>query len=79
METPCLKVELGPLGGTLQNGTYFVTIAYSIKGQRVTDYFSPSNTQPIWSRDDVQGSLSISVEADSVNFDEFILSCSTKC
>ena len=73
METPCLKLELGPLGGTLQNGTYFVTIAYSIKGQRVTDYFSPSNTQPIWSRDDVQGALSISVEADSVNFDEFIL------
>lgn len=73
METPCLKVTLGNQGGTLRNGTYFATIAYSIKGQRVTDYFSASNTQPIWFPNDLQGSLIIDVEADSVNFDEFIL------
>lgn len=73
MSTPCLKVSLGNQGGTLRNGTYFATIAYSIKGQRVTDYFSPSNTQPIWFPNDLQGSLIIDVEADSVNFDEFQL------
>ena len=73
METPCLKVTLGNQGGTLRNGTYFATIAYSIKGQRVTDYFSPSNSQPIWFPNDLQGSLIIDVEADSKNFDEFIL------
>jgi hypothetical protein len=73
METPCLKVTLGNQGGTLRNGTYFATIAYSIKGQRVTDYFSQSNNQPIWFPNDLQGSLIIDVEADSVNFDEFIL------
>ena len=73
METPCLNVTLGNQGGTLRNGTYFATIAYSIKGQRVTDYFSPSNTQPIWFPNDLQGALIIDVEADSVNFDEFIL------
>jgi hypothetical protein len=73
MSTPCLKVTLGNQGGTLRNGTYFATIAYSIKGQRVTDYFSPSNSQPIWFPNDLQGSLIIDVEADSVNFDEFVL------
>ena len=73
METPCLKVTLGNQGGTLRNGTYFATIAYSIKGQRVTDYFSPSNTQPIWFPNDLQGSLIIDVEADQANFDEFQL------
>lgn len=73
METPCLTLELGPLGGTLLNGTYFVVIAYSIKGQRVTDYFSPSNTQPIYSPKDSQGSLTINISADSKNFEEFIL------
>jgi hypothetical protein len=73
VETPCLNLQLGPLGGTLANGTYFATIAYAIKGQRVTDYFSPSNTQPIWSPLDLQGALSLEVNADTVNFDEFIL------
>ena len=73
METPCLKLELGVSGGTLLNGTYFATIAYSIKGQRVTDYFSPSNTQPIWYPSDSQGSLTLTVSADHENFDEFIL------
>ena len=73
MTTPCLKLTLGNQGGTLRNGTYFATIAYSIKGQQVTDYFSPSNTQPIWFPNDLQGSLTLEVEADYTNFDEFIL------
>jgi hypothetical protein len=73
MTTPCIKLELGPIGGTLLNGTYFVAIAYSIKGQRVTDYFSPSNIQQIWHPSDSRGSLTIELTADSVNFEEFIL------
>jgi hypothetical protein len=73
METPCLRLELGVSGGTLLNGTYFAVIAYSIKGQRVSDYFSPSNTQPIWYPSDSQGSLTLNVSADYDNFDEFIL------
>ena len=73
VDTPCLKMSLGNQGGTLRNGTYFATIAYTIKGQRVTDYFSPSNTQPIWHPNDLQGSLIIDIEADKVHFDEFVL------
>ena len=73
METPCLTLKLGNQGGTLRNGTYFATIAYAIKGQKVTDYFSQSNNQQIWTPQDFQGSLILNVEADSVNFDEFIL------
>jgi hypothetical protein len=73
METPCLNLTLGQSGGTLRNGTYFATIAYSIKGQKVTDYFSQSNNQFVWHPDDFQGSLILEVNADSKNFDEFIL------
>ena len=73
MTTPCLNITLGSSGGTLRNGTYYACIAYSIKGQKVTDYFSASNTQPVWSPDDLQGAIRISVTADSENFDEFIL------
>jgi hypothetical protein len=73
MTTPCITITPGSSGGTLRNGTYYACIAYSIKGQKVSDYFSASNTQPIWSPDDLQGSLRISISADSENFDEFIL------
>ena len=73
MTTPCLKLTPGSSLGTLRNGTYYATIAYSIKGQKVTDYFSPSNTQPLWSVNDSESSLTLTVEADKINFDEFIL------
>ena len=73
METPCLNVTLGTSGGTLRNGSYFAVIAYTIKGQKVTDYFSQSNIQQIWTPNNNEGSLSIDVSADSINFDEFVL------
>lgn len=73
MTTPCVKLTLGNQGGTLRNGSYFAIIAYTIKGQKVTDYFSPSNVQFIWNPNDLQGSLDLTIEADQVNFDEFML------
>lgn len=73
VKTPCIKVTPGIGSGILPNGSYFATIAYSIKGQKVTDYFSNSNVQPIWHLDDLQGSLDIEIETDQENFDEFIL------
>jgi hypothetical protein len=71
--TPCLNLTLGQSGGTLSNGTYFATIAYTIKGQKVTDYFSQSNNQFIFSVNDLDGSLILEINADTVNFDEFVL------
>jgi hypothetical protein len=73
METPCLNLILGQSGGTLANGTYFAVIAYTIKGQRVTDWFSQSNFQFIYTENDLEGSLTLEVNADSENFDEFVL------
>ena len=73
MITPCLKVNSALGAGTLRNGSYQACIAYSIKGQKVTDYFSLSNTQPIYHPQDLSGSIDIEISADSVHFDEFIL------
>lgn len=81
MTTPCLRLKLGQTGGTLANGTYFVVIAYLINGQKVTDYFSQSNYQFIYSPDDLEGSLDLEIEADNINFDEFelvIVSCTNQ-
>ena len=73
MKTPTIKVEPAVGGGVLRNGSYMAVIAYSIKGQKVTDYFSPSNLQPLWRETDVQGSIDILITADSEHFDEFEL------
>ncbi len=73
MTTPCLNLTRGQQGGTLANGTYFALIAYTIKGQKVTDYFAQSNYQFIYSPQDLQGSLTLNISADNVNFDEFQL------
>jgi len=73
MTTPCLNLTKGQQGGTLANGTYFALIAYTIKGQKVTDYFAQSNYQFIYAPQDLQGSLTLNISADNVNFDEFQL------
>jgi len=73
MKTPCLQVTSGKAGGTLRNGSYFAVVAYSIYGEKVTDWFSPSNVQPIWFENNLQGALEITVDADTESFDEFIL------
>ena len=73
MKTPCLNLSIGQQGGTIANGTYFALIAYTIKGQKVTDYFSQSNFQFVYSVNDLEGSLTLDVSADYKNFDEFEL------
>ena len=73
MKTPCLNLTLGSQGGTMANGTYFATIAYTIKGQKVTDWFSPSNNQFVFTPNDLESSLVLEVSADFENFDEFVL------
>jgi hypothetical protein len=73
MNTPTLQVKPGVGGGVLRNGSYFAVIAYTIKGQRITDYFSPSNTQPLWNVDDVASCIDIFITADNEHFEEFEL------
>lgn len=72
--TPCVNVSRGKNGGNLQNGSYFVVIAYTINGQRVTDYFGPSNVQSLFEHDNLSGSLDITLnQMDTTHFDEFEL------
>lgn len=74
VETPCLRVEKGAASGTLLNGSYYAVAAYTINGQTVTDYFPPSNVQPLFEHDNVAGSIDIYVDAmDTDIFTEFEL------
>jgi hypothetical protein len=70
IETPCLTLKKGVGAGTLPNGTYFVTAAYSIDGIKVTDYFTPSNPIALFDHENVAGSLDILIEPINTDFDE---------
>jgi hypothetical protein len=74
MRIPCVTINKGYSGGQLPNGSYYATIAYSVNQQRVTDYFNPSQIQPIFFHENVQGSLDINFSnLDTDNFNEFQL------
>jgi hypothetical protein len=74
MSIPCVTIQKGYSGGQLPNGSYYATVAYSINQQRVTDYFNPSQVQPIFSHENLQGSIDINFSnLDTDNFSEFQL------
>jgi hypothetical protein len=70
---PCFRVELGPNGGSMLNGSYFVVGAYLINEQRVSDYSVPSNVQSLFNHIGTGGALEIIVEDMDPDFDEFEL------
>jgi len=74
VKTPCVELSIAPGTGTLENGTYFAVIAYTINTQKVTNYFSPSNLQPVYSQNDLShGSLLLKLDLDTENFSQFEL------
>ena len=73
IKTPCIKIQKGHGLGTLLNGSYQATIAYSVNGIKVTDYLAISNVQALWSHDNVNGSLDIIISDIDADYDEFEL------
>lgn len=74
MEQPCIRVERGASGGLIPNGSYYAVVAYTVQEQRVTDYFMPSNVQPLFVHRNTASSLDIIIDKmDTDNFDEFEL------
>jgi hypothetical protein len=72
-KTPCIQVKKGNGIGTLLNGSYQATIAYSVNGVRVSDYLAISNVQALWTHDNVNGSLEIFINGLDTDYDEFEL------
>lgn len=72
-KTPCIKIQKGHGLGTLLNGSYQATIAYSVNGIKVTDYLAVSNVQALWTHDNVNGTLDIIIDGLDTDYDEFEL------
>ena len=74
MSVPCVNIQKGTSGGTLPNGSYYAVVAYSVNGQRVTDYFNPSSIQALFAHNDLSGALEITItDLEQKVFDEFEL------
>jgi len=70
---PCINVSQGAQGGELENGSYQVCIAYVQNDQRVTDYSLPSNVQPLFAHQNVNGSLDIEITNIDQDYDAYEL------
>jgi hypothetical protein len=73
VKAPCFNIKKGVNGGTMLNGSYFVVAAYTVNQLKVTDYFTPSNTQSLFSHENVSGSLDITAEFTDSRFSEYEL------
>jgi hypothetical protein len=73
MNPPCVKLKRATYSGSLLNGTYQVFIAYTIDGQRVTDYIGKSNPQSLYKHENANSSLEVIIESIDERFDEFEL------
>jgi len=74
ISTPCLNLRKGDGGGSVKNGSYMALVAYTVNGQRVTDYFSPSNVQSLFVHNNTGGSLLVEFSnLDTDHFEEFEL------
>lgn len=72
VKVPSITVNLGS-GGSLPNGSYQFGMAYTINKQRVSDYFSITNPQSIWSHINLGQSLDIHIDNLDREFDQYVL------
>lgn len=74
VKTPCIELGQSLSGGTLLNGSYFAFVAYALNGERVTDYYPPSNVQSLFSHDNISGGLLLNVDDIETDlYDQFEL------
>ena len=73
LTTPCVKLTKASDGGQLRNGSYQAFIAYTVNGQRQTDYIGVSNVQSLFDHNDLAGSLHINVTNLDKEFDYYEL------
>lgn len=71
---PCIKTNRSFAGGSLANGTYYATVAYTINNQKVTDYFTISNPTSIFVHENLAGSIDVVIDnLDTVTYEQYEL------
>jgi hypothetical protein len=74
VKTPCIELTKSLSGGTLLNGSYFAFVAYALNGERVTDYYPPSNIQSLFNHDNISEGLQLVInDMETDLYDQFEL------
>ena len=73
IKNPCINLSSGPSIGSILNGTYTAYVAYLVDGQRVSDYLGKSNAVHVFSHENLNSSLDLSLSNLDESFDEFEL------
>ena len=73
IKQPCILLEKGKMGGTLENGSYQVCIRYLVNNQAVSDYIGLTQVQGIWDHNVTAGSLEVVIKEIDTDFDTFEL------
>lgn len=73
VKIPCLSLKRGSSGGNLLNGSYYATLAYTVNGQRVTNYLGLSNVAALFTHGDLFGALELDIVGLDESFDEYEL------
>lgn len=72
LTVPCINTRYGS-SGNLTNGTYQFNIAYTINQQRVSEFYSTTNPESIWSHNNFGQSIVLDIDNLDREFDEFEL------
>jgi hypothetical protein len=72
IKVPCIQVTKGIAAGTLLNGSYFISVAYAIDGQKISDWYS-SNVQSIFEHANSSGSIDVTMDNLDITFNEIIV------
>lgn len=72
LQVPTIDISLAG-GGELENGSYQFGMAYTINNQRVTDYYSITIPQTIWSHFNLGQALNVTLTNLDRDFDQYEL------
>jgi hypothetical protein len=72
VQVPTITTRVG-LSGNLSNGMYQVGIAYTVNQERITNFYSITSPQSIWSHENFGKSLDVEINNLDRDFDEYEL------
>ena len=70
---PCLNLSKGTGAGSLSNGSYQVTVAYTVNKVKISDYIGLSEVQSLFSHNNTGNSLKVDISKIDTDFEEFEL------
>ena len=73
IQQPCLNIKKAKGAGQIPNGSYFVVVAYSENGIRLTDYSMPSIPLGLWRHEGTGSGIEVEISNLDPSYEEYEL------